>query len=133
MITLDTSGIVALASSTDQHHEQATSELSADAGPFLVPAGVLAEATYMLERRGGPEVVDRFLGDIENGGLSLHCGNEDIGRARELIHRYSDLPLGFADAAVIACAERHGGRVLSFDRDFAVVAREGTIEILPPA
>ena len=45
--------------------------------------------------------------------------------------RYKDLPLGFGDAAVVACAERTGGRVLSFDRrDFSVVAGEGTITLL---
>jgi hypothetical protein len=37
-----------------------------------------------------------------------------------------------SDAAVIACAERSGGRVLTFDlRDFGVVAAEGTITVLP--
>ena len=56
----------------------------------------------------------------------------DFARIRELVGRYADLPLGFADASVIACAERNGGRVLTFDaRDFGVVAREGTIQPLP--
>jgi predicted nucleic acid-binding protein len=42
------------------------------------------------------------------------------------------LPLGSADAAVIACAERHGGRVLTLDRrHFGVVEREGTISLVP--
>ncbi len=45
-------------------------------------------------------------------------------RVRELVRRYADLPLGFADAAVTACAERHRGRVLTTDyRHFPVVAR----------
>ena len=48
------------------------------------------------------------------------------------MERYADLPLGFADAAVIACAERNGGRVMTFDRsDFDVVAAEGPITIVP--
>ena len=46
--------------------------------------------------------------------------------------RCADLRLGLADACVIACAERNGGRVLTFDeRDFVAVAREGTITIVP--
>jgi len=62
----------------------------------------------------------------------LDCGESDLGRARQLLGRYADLALGFVDAAVIACAERNGGRVLTFDlRDFGVVAAEGTITILP--
>ena len=56
----------------------------------------------------------------------------ELPRVRELVQRYADLPLGFADAAVVACAERTTGRVLTFDRrDFAVVAREGTIQLAP--
>jgi predicted nucleic acid-binding protein len=40
--------------------------------------------------------------------------------------------LGFSDAAVIACAERHGGQVLTLDhRHFGVVAQEGTIQVRP--
>ncbi|MFL5796358.1 MAG: hypothetical protein ACJ77A_00285 [Actinomycetota bacterium] len=48
------------------------------------------------------------------------------------VSRYADLPLGFHDASVVACAERSGGRVLTLDeRDFRVVAGEGRIEVLP--
>jgi predicted nucleic acid-binding protein len=59
------------------------------------------------------------------------CGEGDFPRIRQLVARYSNLPLGFADAAVIACAERHGGNVLALDRDFAIVAREGAISLIP--
>jgi predicted nucleic acid-binding protein len=45
---------------------------------------------------------------------------------------FRDLPLGYADAAVIACVERRGGNVLTLDRrHFGVVEREGTIRVLP--
>jgi predicted nucleic acid-binding protein len=48
-----------------------------------------------------------------------------------LLGRYADLRLGFADAAVVACAERNGGTVLTFDlRDFSVIG-EGRIRIAP--
>jgi len=48
------------------------------------------------------------------------------------MRRYADLPLGFSDAAVIACAERSGGSVLTFDRrDFEVVARDVPITVVP--
>jgi len=52
--------------------------------------------------------------------------------APAVITRYADLPFGFADASVVACAERSGGRVLTLDlRDFGVVARAGTVHVLP--
>jgi len=46
--------------------------------------------------------------------------------------RFADLRLRIADSFVIACAERRGGRVLTFDRrDFVPVARQGAIILVP--
>lgn len=85
----------------------------------------------MIEARLGPDVLDTFLSDLETGAFTLDCGEADLPRIRELIDRYADLPLGYADAAVVACAERRGGRVLSYDiRHFQGVAREGIIHLV---
>jgi len=122
---------VAICARSDQ---AAVDALRADRGPYLIPAGILAEAAFMLERRMGARVLDGFLTDLESGAYSLDCGERDLARIRELVDRYTDLPLGFADAAVIACAERSGGRVLTLDRrDFGVVAREARISLFPTA
>lgn len=131
VITLDTSGILALANRRDPDHRAAAAALEADGGPYLVPAGVLAEAGFMIERRLGATVLDLFLGDLESGAYVLDCGERDLPRIRELVRRYADLPLGTADASVIACAERNGGRILTFDvRDFGVVARDARITLV---
>lgn len=85
----------------------------------------------MLEVRGGTRVVDAFLVSLLDGAMLLDCGERDFRRIRELIGRYANLPLGFADAAVVACAERRGGRVLTYDqRHFPVVAGESTITVV---
>src|SRR5213078_4001489 len=101
-------------------------------GPYLVPAGILAEVTYLLDERLGHRTLDLFLEDLVTGAYALDCGANDLSRIRELVNEYADLPLGFADASVVACAERSGGRVLTLDlRDFGVVARTGTIRLVP--
>ncbi|MDQ6773673.1 MAG: PIN domain-containing protein, partial [Candidatus Dormibacteraeota bacterium] len=105
--------------------------LEADPGPLLVPAGILAEITYLVGNRLGARVLDAFLLDLEAGAFSLECGELDFSRIRDLVSRYRDMPLGAADASVVACAERNGGRVLTLDRHFGIVAREGRIEVLP--
>jgi predicted nucleic acid-binding protein len=54
------------------------------------------------------------------------------GRRSDLVQKFVDFPLGLSDSAVIACAERHGGTVATFDlRHLGVVARAGTIEMVP--
>ena len=132
MITLDTSGLLALLNRRDPEHGRVRGALDSDLGPYLVPAGILAEITCMVEQRLGITTLDLFLQDLESTAYSLECGQDDLPRIRVLITRYADLPLGFADASVVACAERSGGRVLTLDlRDFGVVAREGRITILP--
>jgi predicted nucleic acid-binding protein len=46
--------------------------------------------------------------------------------------RYAELPLGFTDAAVVACAERNGGTVLTFDREaLQTVSRDLPIALIP--
>ena len=132
MITLDTSALFALLNRRDSAHDSAVKALKADRGPFLVPAATLGELGFLVESRLGVDVLDLFLEDLESGAYTHDCGEADVGRVRALVRRYADLSLGYVDAAVIACAERSGGRVMTFDlRDFRVVAGEGTITIVP--
>ncbi|MEO6350657.1 MAG: PIN domain-containing protein [Candidatus Limnocylindrales bacterium] len=133
MLTLDTSGLFSLLNRRDPDHERAKNALLEAGRPYLVPIAILAEIAYLIEQRM-PKVLDTFLADLESGAYSLDCGEDDLPRMRELVTRYADLSLGVADAAVIALAERSGGLVLTLDlRDFGVVAREGTIQLLPAA
>jgi uncharacterized protein len=132
VITLDSSALFALLNRGDPRHAAVLDVLVADRGPHIVPAGILAETAYLVETRYGAQVMDGLLADLEAGVFTLDCGERDLGRIRALANRYADLPLGFADAAVVACAERNGGQVLTLDRrDFGMVAREGTISVLP--
>lgn len=131
LITLDTSALVALLDQRERDHRRVRAALVADGGPFLIPALIMAEAAYVIEQRIGPGALDALLDDIETSAYELDCGQADIPRLRELVARYADLPLGLADAAVVACAERNGGRILSVDRDFMVIAKEGKISVLP--
>ncbi len=133
MLTLDTSGLVALVSPTDHNHLQAVAVVEADNGPYFIPMGIMAEITYILEQRAGMFLLLDFLQDLQSGAYEVDGGDGDLTRIQALVRRYADLQLGFADSAVVACAERHGGRVLTTDRrHFPVVARgEGSIHPLP--
>jgi predicted nucleic acid-binding protein len=133
MLTLDTSGLVALVSRADPHHDEATAVVDDDSGPYIISAAILAEIAYILEQCAGTPAVTSLVRDLESSAYTLYCGESDFARIVRLMERYEALGLGLADAAVIACAERHRGRVLTFDRrHFPVVARgEGTITVLP--
>lgn len=132
MTVLDTSAILAIGDVRDRHHRQAQAALEVEREHAIVPAGILAEVDHMLTVRVGGHAMLGVLDALMDGSLLLDCGDLDPPRISELMARYADLPLGFADAAVVACAERNGGRILTFDRrDFDLVATDAGLTILP--
>lgn len=132
MITLDTSGVYGLLNEADRLHGRLVQAVLDEPPPYVIAVPVLAEITYLVEERLGEVVLNAFLDDLQQGRYTLDWAQGDIARIQILIRRYRDLPLGFADAAVITCAERHGGKVLTLDRrHFGVVEGEGTISLLP--
>jgi predicted nucleic acid-binding protein len=127
VITLNTSGVLAITRTQDRYHVARLSAFEADPGPCIIPAGILAEITFMLEQTTNAAVEMDFLEDLRSGAYAVHWD------PRDLVRKYRGLPLGFADAAVIACAERRGGCILTTDRHhFAVVsAGEEGLDLLP--
>jgi predicted nucleic acid-binding protein len=131
LVTADTSALVALINARDHDHLRMLEALEDELDALIVPVAVLSEVSYFIERDLGAMVLDLFVGDIASGAYRLDCGEQDWSRIHQLVQRYSNLPLGIADAAVIACGERHGGRVATLDyRHFGAVAGEGTIQIV---
>lgn len=130
MIVLDTSGLLALLDRDDPDHRACSEAMGRERAPYLVPGGILGELGYLVERKLDAEVLAVFLEDLAAGAFELDCGIDDLGRIAALVRRYADLGLGLADASVVACAERSGGRVLTLDRrHFDVVAGEGRITL----
>jgi predicted nucleic acid-binding protein len=124
--------LFALLNRKDPDHDRVKRALAQDKGPYLVPAAILGEIAYLTEERLGSKVMDLFLEDLISGAYTLECGEDELPRARKLALKYADLPLGFADAAVAACGEANGGRVLTLDRrDFSVIGEETGLTILP--
>ena len=130
MITLDSSALFALTDRKDRSHLRLKRALVAGRGPYLIPAPILAEIIYMIESRLGTNALPAFVGDLD-AGYAVHHSQGGWARIAQLIKRYAGLPRGFSDAAVVECAERHGGRVLTLDGHFAIVAREGRIAVVP--
>lgn len=74
---------------------------------MIVPTLVITEVAYLVSTRLGSAAEVRFLGDLASGDLIMESvAASDWLRIAELVHTYSDLPLGTVDASVIAAAER---------------------------
>jgi predicted nucleic acid-binding protein len=119
----------------DNDHEASLRLLESHPGPLLVPQLVIAEVTYLIEKRLGWEAEVRFLGDLASGNFLTEPVAGDWIRIAELVARYRDLPLGTVDASVVALAERlRIGVVATLDRRHFSVVRPKHVpafELLP--
>ncbi|MDQ3460714.1 MAG: PIN domain-containing protein [Deinococcota bacterium] len=131
VIIADSGAVYGFFNHKDEHHAQLRVLFERERN-ILIPTAVLAEIAYLLETRVGTKALEIFLKAIENRLLLLAGSEADIRRIRELVVKYGDLPLGFADAAVIALAEREGGRVATTDRrHFTIVKAKRPLKLLP--
>ena len=131
---VDAGPLVAVLDRSDSHHAACLGALRSLPAPLLTVWPVLTEAIYLL---GSSWPAQRdLLGYVTDGALRLLAlTEEDVPRIRDLMHKYRDLPMDLADAALVRVAERDRiSRVFTLDRrDFAVYrpARLGRFEIVP--
>jgi predicted nucleic acid-binding protein len=105
LAVVDAGALYAAADADDQDHVACRAALSRTDLRLVVPALVVAEATYFVGRRLGPTAESNFLRGI--GELDVEGPNSsDFLRMAELLDKYSDFPLGGTDASVVALAER---------------------------
>lgn len=106
---IDTGPIVAAANQKDPDHDACRDLLAQMTGTLTVPALVVAEATFLIERSGGPAAEARFLRSLSSRRYRVEPPTEqDLARCADLVDQYADLPLGGTDASLIALAERMG-------------------------
>jgi len=131
MIVLDTSAVVALQDRRDSCYPAALEALRDEPGPFVVPLAILAEVDGMLSARS-VGAMSHVLGSVLDGSLLLDGGDQDTARIEALMTDSTQPRLAFADAAVVACAERNGGRVLTFTpAQYVRLAHEGVLSLVP--
>lgn len=119
---VDAGALYAAADADDTDHNACVSVLSRSDLQLIVPALVIAEATYFVGGRLGAAAEEAFLRGL--GTLDVEApSREDFQRIAELVEQYADFPLGGTDASVIALAERMNAEtIITLDRrHFAAV------------
>jgi len=122
LAVVDAGPLYAAADADDGDHEASVVALSSPELRLVVPALVVAEATYFVGRRLGVTAEAAFLRGL--GSLDVEAPTaEDFARMAELVAEYADFPLGGTDASVIALAERlEASTIVTLDRrHFAAV------------
>lgn len=125
---VDTGALVALVSRSDHHHAAAAAWFAAARGGLLTTEAVITETAYVLaaspaHQRAALQWVQR----ARAAGMLAVEPVADHAALAAIIERYSSLPCDYADATLIALAEKTGvAAIATIDqRDFSVYRIKG--------
>ena len=121
----DAGALIALLDRDDRHHASCVEALKWIRDPLVTVWPALTEAMHLLsDTPRGPEALCDMVSDGVLGLLALD--GSDLSRMKQLMQKYRDLPMDFADAALVRAAERERlARIVTFDADFSVYRLPG--------
>jgi len=127
-VLIDAGFVVALLSSRDAHHEWAVTQASEMPPPWSTCEAVLSEAFHLLGERGAPNLSALLR---RRALLIAFTLAENVEPVVKLIEKYSNVPMGFADACLVRMTETLADPIiLTTDEDFRVYRRHSR-QVLP--
>ena len=134
-VLTDAGPLTALADRNDPNHARILTEIGhLPAVPLLTTWPCLTEAMYLVGEAAGHSGQEILWGYVADGLVSLHdLSPDERRRMRDLMTRYADTPMDFADASLVATAEtRDLRRILTVDSDFYIyrLANGSVLEVL---
>lgn len=125
-LLLDTGGLISLLDRSQRRHAEFLAFFEGWTGEVVSTEAVLTEATHLLGCISGGVIacLDFFL---QGGAILLPSGTATLHRARELMQKYQNLPMDYADATLVVLAgDLDTGLILTTDlRDFSTYRRHG--------
>lgn len=133
-LLMDTGALVSILDRSQSRHDEFLDFYQRWEGAVVSTEAVLTEASHLLMRvHGGARTCLDFF--IHGGATLIPPDQRTLQRCRDLIHKYSDLPMDYADATLVALAEELGtALVFTTDRrDFGIyrIGAGKGFEILP--
>ena len=101
----DTGALLAFLNASDRWHRACAEALDRLPLPLATSAAVLAELFHLLAEH--PEARRKAWAFLRSGVVTvLPITDDDLPRLAELMDRYHDRPMDFADATLVLLAER---------------------------
>jgi len=114
---VDTGPLVAYLDRTDAMHARVAACLDAFAGQLCTTSAVITEVMYFLSDLPGGPLAFAELVQASDMRIAESTQPPQIRTAAELMHKYADTPMDFADATLVLLAEELGVMdVLTLDR-----------------
>lgn len=103
-LILDTGPLVAMLDRGERHHEACVAVLEEWPGEVVTTEAVITEATHLLSHlTGGPVRCLEFA--LAGGAVVVASSPAAARRAAELMRKYADAPMDYADATLVVLAE----------------------------
>ena len=116
LAVVDTGPLYAVADADDDDHEGCLAVLERSDLELVIPQMVVAEATYLIGTRLGPQAEAAFLRGLASFEVE-GATPDDWAAVADLVERYADFPLGGTDASVAVLADRLGtDLIVTLDR-----------------
>ena len=129
---IDTGPCIALFDRDDRFHTDIKSFMKNFRGRLVTSWAVVTETLHMLDFDFRVQV--DFIRWVDRGALDIAGPiREDTHRIIELTEKYRDRPIDFADATLLAIAERRQlNSIISIDSDFQIyrTAKGNSLEML---
>ena len=121
-IIIDTGHLLALMNPRDKDHLICLNFFKSFEGKIFIPEAVITETAYFLGKRVSVEAQIQLLDFIFKGGFSIISQTENmLLRETELIKKYKNVPMDFADATIVAFAEESKiYDIFTLDKDFSI-------------
>ena len=132
-VLVDAGALIALLDQDDAEHERAVEALKQVRDQLVTVWPAITEAMHLLsDTLRGPETLCDMVFD---GALTLiDVQASDMARVKALMQKYRDVPMDFADAALVCIAEREQlTTIFSFDHHFTIyrLPRRVPFRVLP--
>jgi len=132
-IILYTGPLVALLYRRELYHQWSVRQAAELPRPFYCCEAVLTEAHFLLASI--PMGTRRLVELVARGGIDFSFSYaEHADHVGELMMRYADVPMSFADACLVCMAEQTDSAIVTFDSDFRVYRkhRDQALQVIMP-
>jgi predicted nucleic acid-binding protein len=125
-VLVDTGPLVAFLSQRDTYHEWIAEQMADVMYPVLTCEAVISEACFLLARYQKNNAYI-LLEMVEQGLITLPFHfEENAAPIRELMMKYANVPMSFADACLVRMAELYNESYLvTLDGDFRIYRKHG--------
>jgi len=129
-VILDTGPLVALIDAADRDHTWSVQQWSDIEPPMLTCESVVSEACFLLNQidRGAEVVFEMLSRETIEMSFRLQDHSKFV---RNLLVKYSKVPMSVADACLVRMAEQiPGSSVFTLDGDFRIYRKHGR-QVIP--